>query len=90
MFVRPIYKPVVGAKVQRVRSGVHTDLAVTPDSTTGRVAIDGHQSGDSYVWLGEFHVAVAFKDPQAMWHLAGSVSQLRAEWTDIELEEVRL
>lgn len=90
MFVRPIYKPVAGAKVQRVRSGVHTDLAVTPDATTGRVAINGHQSGDSYVWLGEFHVPVAFKDPQAMWHLAGSVSQLRAEWADIELEEVRL
>lgn len=90
MFVRPIYKPVAGAQVSRLRGGVRTALAVTPDPTTGRVVITSHQASDSYAWVGEFHVPVAFKDPSAVWQLVGSAPNLRAEWTDIEIEEVRL
>jgi uncharacterized protein (TIGR02217 family) len=88
-FVRPIYKLTAGSKVLRVRAGVATTLAATPDVNTGRVVITGHQAGDSYVWTGEFHVPVAFKDPSAMWRVLGG-PQLMTEWVSIELEEVRL
>lgn len=89
MFVRPIYKPVAGAQVSRVRGGVLTVLPYAPDPSTGRVAIAGHQAGDAYVWTGEFHVPVAFKDPAAMWQVIGGEG-LITHWTSIELEEVRL
>ena len=88
-FVRPIYKPVAAAVVSRIREGVQTVLAVVPDSATGRAVITGHAAGDRYVWAGEFHVPVAFKDPAAMWQVMGGEG-LITHWSGIELEEVRL
>lgn len=89
MFVRPIYKLAAGCKVLRMRGGVTSTLGVVPDVNTGRAVITDHVTGDSYRWMGEFHVPVAFKDPAAMWHVLGG-PQLITEWTGIELEEVRL
>ena len=89
MFVRPIYKPAQGCRVQRMRGGVPSTLAVVPDTATGRVAIADHLAGDSYRWMGTFHVPVAFKDPSAIWKVLGG-NKLITEWSGIELEEVRL
>lgn len=89
MFVRPIYKPAQGCRVQRMRGGVPSALAVVPDTATGRVVIADHLAGDSYHWVGTFHVPVAFKDPSAIWKVLGG-SKLITEWSGIELEEVRL
>lgn len=88
-FVRPIYKPATGCRVQRVRAGVPSMLAVAPDISTGRVVIADHLAGDSYRWMGTFHVPVAFKDPSAVWKVLGG-SKLITEWSGIELEEIRL
>ncbi len=89
MFVRPISKPAKGCKVQRMRAGVPSMLAVVPDISTGRVVIVDHQAGDSYRWMGTFHVPVAFKDPSAVWKVLGG-NKLITEWSGIELEEIRL
>ncbi|WP_101048673.1 DUF2460 domain-containing protein [Macromonas nakdongensis] len=91
-FVRPIYKPNTGLRVYRTRSGATTDITDTcaVDTTTGRVTVNtGHASGDVYRWVGTFDVPVAFKDPSAAWRLRGGPRMLM-EWTNIELEEVRL
>ncbi len=89
MFVRPISKPAKGCKVQRMRAGVPSMLAVVPDISTGRVVIADHLAGDSYRWMGTFHVPVAFKDPAAVWKVLGG-TKLITEWSGIELEEIRL
>ena len=88
MFVRPIYKPAAGCKVQRMRAGVPSMLAVVPNTTTGHVVIADHLAGDSYRWMGTFHVPVAFKDPSAVWKVLGG-NKLITEWSGIELEEIR-
>lgn len=89
MFVRPISKPAKGCKVERLRAGVPSMLAVVPDTITGRVVIADHMAGDSYRWMGTFHVPVAFKDPSAVWKVLGG-NKLITEWSGIELEEIRL
>ena len=89
MFVRPISKPAKGCKVERLRAGVPSMLAVVPDTITGRVVIADHLAGDSYRWMGTFHVPVAFKDPSAVWKVLGG-NKLITEWSGIELEEIRL
>lgn len=89
MFVRPIAKPAKGCKVQRMRAGVPSMLAVVPDISTGRVVIADHLADDSYRWTGTFHVPVAFKDPAAVWKVLGG-PKLITEWSGIELEEIRL
>lgn len=88
MFVRPIYKLAGGCKVLRIRAGVQSTLAVAPEVNTGRVVIADHSADDRYMWTGEFHVPVAFKDPAAVWKVLGG-PRLITEWTGIELEEVR-
>lgn len=90
-YVRPIYKPVASIAMYRTRSGV-TTLATADASvnyTTGRVTVSNHVSGDTYTWVGEFDVPVAFKDPGAMWRLLGTQDEL-IEWPSIELEEIRV
>ena len=88
-YVRPIYKPAAGAIVFRDRSGAVSTASATVDATTGRATISGHVEGDTYTWSGQFHVPVAFKDPQAVWNFIGTPDML-TEWVGIELEEVRL
>ena len=62
---------------------------MAPNISTGRVVIADHLAGDSYRWMGTFHVPVAFKDPSAVWKVLGG-TKLITEWSGIELEEVRL
>lgn len=88
-FVRTISKPVEGAQVFRKRSGSVAQLSVTPDPTTGRVVIEDHESGDTYHWIGEFHVPVAFRDPSTIWNIIGGPKMITS-WPDIELEEIRI
>lgn len=90
-FVRPIQKPVAGLQVFRTRSGSTTNITGSSvvDTTTGRVTVSGHVSGDAYTWSGEFHVPVAFKDPQAVFNVIGTPRML-TEWPNIELEEFRV
>jgi uncharacterized protein (TIGR02217 family) len=90
-FVRPIYKPKAGASIFRTRSSVTTDItgSSTLNTTTGRVTVTGHASGDVYTWSGEFYVPVAFKNPDAIFNVIGGSSML-IEWPSIELEEIRL
>lgn len=88
--VRPIYKPVTGAKVFRTRSGVTTDITGTStiDFATGQVTVVGHTSGDTYRWTGTFHIPVAFRDPAAVWRVIGG-RQMLTEAPDIAVEEIR-
>lgn len=89
-FIRPISKPVAGLQFFRTRSGSTTNITGTStiDTTTGRVVVSGHVSGDTYAWSGQFHVPVAFRDPAAVWNIIGTPSML-TEWANIELEEFR-
>lgn len=88
---RTIRKPEVVLAVYRTRSGVATDATAdcTTDLTTGVVTIANHVGGDTYAWIGRFHVPVAFRGRQASWRLLGSSRSLM-EWPSIELEEDRL
>lgn len=88
--VRPITKPVAGARIYRTRTGVVTDItaASTLDTTTGRVTVVDHLAGDTYGWAGEFHIPAAFKDPAAAFRVIGT-SAMITEWPSLEVEEVR-
>lgn len=90
-FTRPIFKPVAGLQFFRTRSGITTNItgSSTISTTTGRVVVTGHASGDTYSWDGEFHVPVAFRDPAAVFNILGTPSML-TEWANIELEEFRV
>lgn len=89
-FVRPIYKPAAGLTVYRTRSGSTSDItgSSTITTTNGRVVISGHMEGDTYTWAGEFHVPVAFMNPQAAFQMLGG-PQMLTEWPDIGLRETR-
>lgn len=88
--VRPITKPVAGARIWRTRAAVATDITATStlDTTTGRVTVTGHLAGDTYDWAGEFHLPAAFKDPAAAFRVLGT-SAMITEWPSLEVEEVR-
>lgn len=89
--VRPISKPVAGARIYRTRTGVVTDItaASTLDTTTGRVTVVDHLAGDTYGWAGEFHVPVAFRDSGAVWQWLGNSGSANMAWPSLEVEEVR-
>lgn len=88
--VRPLYKPVAGLQIFRDRSGVVENITGTSviDFTTGRVEITGHVALDTYSAEGEFHVPVAFTDPEAIFNWIGGTSSL-TEWPDISVRETR-
>ena len=91
-FLRPIQKPVSGTvKVFRTRSAVTTDItgSSTVDTTTGRVTVTGHLSGDTYAWTGEFDVPVALQDDAALWRVLAGAKRLQ-EWPSIQLEGLRV
>lgn len=92
VFHRIIQKPVSGtASVFRTRSGTTTDItgSSTIDSTTGKVAVTGHVSGDTYAWTGQFDVPVALQNDDAIWNVIGSNNML-TEWPSIALEGIRV
>lgn len=88
-FLRPIKKPTGSPVIWRTRAGVESVASATVDNTTGIATISGHVADDTYTWVGEFHVPVAFKDRAAMWRFIGTPRML-TEWPSIELEEDRL
>lgn len=56
---RRITRPDTPIQVLRTRAAVTTNIVgsgATVTYTTGAVAITGHQSGDTYTWVGEFKV----------------------------------
>jgi uncharacterized protein (TIGR02217 family) len=63
-FLRDIYKPcsTPAPVVWRTRAGVPSAISPAIDTTTGIATITGHQAGDTYTWVGEFDVPVAFAD----------------------------
>lgn len=90
-FTRPITKPVAGARIWRTRASVSTDVTAdtTLDTTTGQFNVTGHAAGDTYAWVGEFHIPAAFVDAAAAFRLIGT-SAFITEWPSLEIEEVRL
>lgn len=86
---RPIFKPVEGVVVTRIRGGTPSIVETAVDSTSGLCEISGHIDGDTYTSEGQFHVPVAFKDPKAVWRFLGGSRGL-TEWAGIDLEEFRL
>lgn len=90
-FSRPIYKPVLPLQIFRTRAALTTDttFSTTLDVPTGLVTVTDHEMGDTYTWVGEFDVPVAFRDPAAVFQVLGGPRML-TEWPNIDLEEVRL
>ena len=90
--IRPIYKPVTGAQIWRLRSGSSTDItgSSTINTTNGQVVITGHAGGDAYTWVGEFHLPAAFGEPQMLARALGGAPNSRlVEWPDIDIRETR-
>jgi uncharacterized protein (TIGR02217 family) len=85
-FDRPIYKPVAGLTVYRNGSAIAPAVA----TTTGRVTVTGHSSGDVYTWTGEFDVPVAFVNDQLEHEIVNKGRDgLLISWPSIQLEETR-
>lgn len=92
-FVRPIYKPCASPapQVYRTRSGSTTLATATVDTSTGLAAISGHVSGDTYRWVGEFDVPVAFVDDELEAVIADKGDDgFLMSWPSIVIEEVRV
>lgn len=93
-FIRPIYKPCASPapQVYRTRSGATTLATASVDTTTGIATISGHVSGDTYRWVGEFDVPVAFADDLMQHEIVdlGASNEYLMHWQSVELEELRL
>lgn len=92
-YVRTIQKPIEGAQIYRTRSSVTTNItgSSTLDTTTGRVTVTGHVSGDTYTWAGEFDVPVAFLADEFQPEIINNTgSEFLVASGSIMLEEIRL
>jgi uncharacterized protein (TIGR02217 family) len=92
-FLRPIYKPCASPAIQvrRYRSGVQSTATATVDSTTGKVSITGHLSGDTYTCQGEFDVPVAFADDAMSAEVIDDGGdEFLMRWSSIMVEEIRI
>lgn len=93
-YKRAIQKPVAGAQVFRTRSGTTTNITgsgATVDAATGIVTISGHVAGDTYSWLGEFDVPVAFVSDEFMPEIINKTGdEFLIASGQIMLEEIRL
>lgn len=91
-FVRPILKPCAtpAPAIYRTRGGSTTLATAAVDTTTGIATIAGHVGGDTYRWVGEFDVPVAFADDN-MEHEIVDVADTDylMRWPSIVLEEIR-
>ena len=89
-FVRAIYKPVSGVVVRRRRAGVWSNASdATVQTTTGTVQFSSHQSGDTYAWIGEFDVPVAFTTDEMMAEIVDRDEEFLVKWPNVTLEELR-
>jgi uncharacterized protein (TIGR02217 family) len=86
--LRPLSRPVAGMRFWRTRASVVTEVtgSATLNTSTGRVTISGDDPADTYTASGQFHVPVAFKDPQPTWRFV-SGREMQTDWPSIELEE---
>ncbi len=92
-FHRPIYKPRPGKViVTRHRAGATSTPSSSVDYATGQVTMTGHVSGDTYTWVGEFDVPVAFTSDVLEAQVVNRNPQkgLLVEWPAITLDEIRL
>lgn len=97
-YLRDIQKPCAlpTPVVWRLRSGSWSTvtLAGSPfplDTTNGRVGITGHQAGDTYAWVGEFDVPVAFQSDEMEAEIVDSgPGEYLVRWPQIVVEEIRL
>jgi len=97
-YARDITKPCASPApvIWRLRSGAWS--TVTPvgspssiDYTTGRVGITGHVAGDTYAWVGEFDVPVAFEaDAMEAEIVDTGDGEYLMRWPQIVLEEIRV
>lgn len=97
-YLRDISKPCASPApvIWRLRSGVSS--VVTPlgsptsfDYTTGRVSIWDHFPGDTYTWVGEFDVPVAFAADEMESEIVDTGDgEYLVRWPQIVLEEVRV
>ena len=81
-------KKIVAASVYRTRAAATALIAATVDNNTGLATISGHQSGDTYRWVGEFDVPVTFTDDRWVSELQGHTNKLFVASGAIKLEEV--
>lgn len=89
-FKRDIVKPLSGAVVYRTRSGVESVAVAVVNETTGVAAITGHAGGDTYTWVGEFDVPVAFVDDALdNVEVTGNWQAILHGLPSIKLEEIR-
>lgn len=89
-FLRDITKPRAGVAVYRTRASVVTLATATVDITNGTASIEDHVPGDTYAWVGEFDVPVAF----AMDEMEAEIvdqgdDEYLVRWGSIVVEEIR-
>lgn len=93
-FSRKISKPVDGVQIMRVRAGVESNITESCSIAlaTGVVVVNtGHVAGDTYRWVGEFDVPVAFMSDELMPAVIDKGPDgFLIEMGQILLEEVRL
>ncbi len=90
-YLRDITKPVSATVVvYRTRAAVVSVATATVTYTTGRVAISGHQTGDTYTWEGEFDVPMTFVNDEWTADLEVGTVNLFVTSQPILLEEIRL
>jgi hypothetical protein len=64
--------------------------SATVDTTTGLATIAGHVNGDTYTWVGEFDVPVAFADDNMEAEIIDNGGdEYLVAWRSIVVEEVR-
>jgi uncharacterized protein (TIGR02217 family) len=92
-FLRDITKPCASPApvIYRTRTGVVTVATATVDTTDGTASITGHQAGDTYTWVGEFDVPVAFADDNMEAEIIDNGGdEYLVAWRSIVVEEVRV
>jgi uncharacterized protein (TIGR02217 family) len=92
-FLRDITKPCASPApvVYRTRAAVVSVASAVVSTTTGLASISGHVDGDTYTWVGEFDVPVAFADDMMEHEIVddGGDDYLM-RWPSIVLEEIRV
>lgn len=86
---RPIYRPLAGVLIYRTRSAVVSLATATVDYANGVADISGHESGDTYTWVGQFDYPVTFADNEWTGSLEVHTQNLHIRSDPIKLEELR-
>lgn len=97
-YLRTISKPCASPApvIWRLRSGAWSTVTPTGspspiDYVNGRVGISGHAGGDTYAWVGQFDVPVAFtSDTMEAEIVDTGDGEYLMRWPQVEVEEVRV